>query len=72
MVEIEHTMEYIMAPMKGSKSRRILFGHLLGGGFRHSSIGSGFWPGGRSDMHLRGDLMALLLSVLGCIVVRGA
>lgn len=37
-----NTMEYIMAPMKGSISSRILFGHLLGLGFCHSSKGSRF------------------------------
>lgn len=33
----------MMAPMKGSMSNLILFGHLLGGGFRHSSNGSGLF-----------------------------
>jgi hypothetical protein len=61
-----------MAPMKGSMRSLIRFGHLLGGGFRHSSIGSGFFCGGVSDMHLRGDRMALLFSVLGRIVGRAA
>jgi hypothetical protein len=61
-----------MAPMKGSMSSRMRFGHLLGGGLRHSSIGSGFLLGGKSDKHLRGDLMALVFSVPGRIVVRGA
>jgi hypothetical protein len=61
-----------MAPIKGSMSNLMRFGHLLGGGFRHSSMGSGFLPGGRSDMHLRDGLIALLFSVLGRIVVRGA
>lgn len=47
-------MEYIKAPTNGSISRRILFGHLLGLGFRHSSIGStGFCGPGNSDMHVR-------------------
>jgi hypothetical protein len=38
--------------MKGTNSNRILFGHLLGGGLRHSSRGSGFsgfLPEGKSS-----------------------
>jgi hypothetical protein len=57
--------------MKGSISSRIRFGHLLGGGFRHSSNGSGFLLGGRLDMHLRGDSRAPL-KVFGRNVGRGA
>jgi len=65
-------MEYIKAPMKGSISRRILFGHLLGFGLRHSSMGSGLLFGGESDMHLRGGRICRLLSVLGRSTRRGA
>lgn len=53
-------MEYIMAPMKGSMSSRILFGHLLGFGLRQSRKGSGFLFGGKSDMHLRGAMLRRL------------
>jgi hypothetical protein len=60
-----------MAPMKGNINSRIRFGHLLGGGFRHSSRGSGFFLGGKSDMHLRGDRMNLLRYVFCRIVCRG-
>lgn len=49
-----------MAPIKGSISKRILFGHLLGG-FRQSAIGSGFFPGGGDDMHLGAVCSCLLL-----------
>jgi hypothetical protein len=66
------TMEYIKAPMKGIISSRILFGHLLGGGFRHSSKGSGFLLGGISDMHLRGDRTTPLLNVFERNVGHGA
>lgn len=48
------------------------FGHLLGGGFRHSSRGSGFFLGGTLDMHLRGDRMKLLRHAVGHVVDRGA
>jgi hypothetical protein len=61
-----------MAPMKGSINSLMRFGHLLGGGFRHSSIGSGFFLGWKSDMHLRDDCMDLLLHVLGRSVGRSA
>lgn len=61
-----------MAPMKGNISSRILFGHLLGLGFRHSSSGSAFLLGGKSDMHLRGDWVCLLVNVHGRTVGRGA
>jgi hypothetical protein len=57
--------------MKGSINSRMRFGHLLGGGFRHSSIGSGFLLGWKSDMHLRGDCMSLLLHVFGRSTDRG-
>lgn len=40
-----------MAPMKGNIRSRILFGHLLGFGFCHSSSGFGFGFGGPFDMH---------------------
>jgi hypothetical protein len=62
-----------MAPKKGSMSSRILFGHLLGLGFRHSSSGSslglgdssesGF--GGLSDRYL-GAGIDLAVKKLGC------
>jgi len=68
-------MEYITAPKKGSMSNRILFGHLLGLGFRHSSRGSssglgepsesGF--GGLSDRYL-GAGVDLAVKKLGCSV----
>lgn len=53
-------------------SNRILFGHLLGGGFRHSSKGSTFLFGGESDMHLRDGCIWRLLKVLGRKARRGA
>ena len=56
-------MEYIIAATKGSISSRILLGHLLGLGFRHSSNGStaGFLGPGKLDTHLRDACVYLLV-----------
>lgn len=54
-----------MAPMKGSMSRRILFGHLLGLGLRHSSNGSGFGLRGPSDTHLSANALCLDVAKVG-------
>lgn len=59
-------MEYIIAPMKGSISSRILLGHLPGFGLRHSSNGFGFDFGGPSDMHLLEKTACLDVKKLGC------
>lgn len=55
----ERTMEYIIAPMKGTIRSRILFGHLLGFGSRHSSNGFALAFGGPSDMHRRDPAICL-------------
>ena len=61
-----------MAPIKGSIRNRILFGHLLGLGFRHSSNGFVLGFGGPSDMHLLGSTFCLDVKKLGCSARRWA
>jgi hypothetical protein len=67
-MEAQCTMEYIIAPRKGKMSSLIRLGHLLGGGLRHSSSGSGLRFDGPFDMHLldTGDCVAV--KKLGCNV----
>lgn len=61
-----------MAATKGIMSSRILFGHLLGFGFRHSSNGFGLALEPPSDKHRLGPAICLELKKLGCRVRRGA